>query len=284
MAGLLDMGDHITDGTPDELDNDDVKDLDFSEDENTEPIDHYAFMAQIDAKDAALEQRHNNLLSRQQQLVDWIGSRQRALENKASQLGLDISGSTATSAAYPGNGHAANASAVSTPSSTLTKASPMPVHGAITLRPAIASDTDAILSVVNDAASAYRGVIPAESWHEPYMDREELLTDTTKAGVNFHLAVTAPTGTVVGIMGIQHRHLGPHDGYDDIYARAIRMPEVTLIRHAYTCTVWQRQGIGQRLLQHLLDQTSTPTLIGTWAATTWAIKFYQKVCVQGKNM
>ena len=289
MADSLDIEDQMNDGTFDDLDNDNLGDVDFdlSEDEDMEPVDHYDFMAQIDAKDAELEQRHNNLLSRQQQLVDWIGSRQRTLEDKASKLTLEISACTASSVAHLVDGHTANESVVSTPAlgkiPTLTKASSVPVHGAITLRPAIASDVDAILSVVNDAASAYRGVIPAESWHEPYMGREELLTDTTKAGVNFHLAVTASTGTVVGIMGIQHRRLGPIDGQGDACARAIRMPEVTLIRHAYTCTVWQRRGIGQRLLQHLLEETSTPTLIGTWAATTWAIKFYEKVLVRNQK-
>jgi N-acetylglutamate synthase-like GNAT family acetyltransferase len=51
--------------------------------------------------------------------------------------------------------------------------------------------------------------------------------------------------------------------------------DVTLIRHAYVRTDRQRQGIGGRLLRRLLSLIDRPTLIGTWAAATWAIHFYE---------
>ena len=36
------------------------------------------------------------------------------------------------------------------------------------------SDFDVIHEIINDGASAYRGVIPADRWHEPYMTKEAL--------------------------------------------------------------------------------------------------------------
>ena len=295
-AAALDMGDNAVAGIlsdlddedladvdyGEELDDEDLVDVDYGEDDDTEAMDHNAFMAEIDAKDAALEQRHRNLMSRQQQLISWIGSKQHTLEVKASELAVSTSASVTTTTEHPDASHVAAATAVSI--SAHTSPPSVPVDSGIALRPAGAADTEAILSVVNDAAIAYKGVIPEESWHEPYMGRDELITDTTQAGVNFHLAVTASSGDVVSVMGIQRRCLGPHDGWDDACARAIRMPKVTLIRHAYTRTAYQRRGLGRRLLRHLLDQASTPTLIGTWAATTWAIRFYEKVRVEGKGI
>ena len=35
-------------------------------------------------------------------------------------------------------------------------------------------DFEAILAIINDAAQAYRGVIPGDRWHDPYMPRHEL--------------------------------------------------------------------------------------------------------------
>jgi GNAT superfamily N-acetyltransferase len=52
--------------------------------------------------------------------------------------------------------------------------------------------------------------------------------------------------------------------------------DVTLIRHAYVRSDCQRRGIGSQLLRHLLNFTERPTLIGTWAAATWAIRFYER--------
>jgi N-acetylglutamate synthase-like GNAT family acetyltransferase len=116
-------------------------------------------------------------------------------------------------------------------------------------------DVPAICAVVNDAAEAYRGVIPADRWHEPYMSEGELRGEIA-AGVAFWGAEDG--GQLVGVMGLQD------------------VQDVALIRHAYVATTARRVGIGGRLLQHLLTQTDRPILVGTWAAATWAIRFYEK--------
>ena len=87
------------------------------------------------------------------------------------------------------------------------------------------------------------------------MPREEL-ADEIAAGVEFWGA--EQEGQLVGVMGIQH------------------VEDVTLIRHAYVRTAYRRQGIGSRLLRHLLGQTDRPVLVGTWADATWAIRFYER--------
>ncbi len=122
-----------------------------------------------------------------------------------------------------------------------------------TLRAAGPEDQSAILEVINDGASAYRGVIPADCWHEPYMSARELTAEIA-AGVAF--TVLASVTGITAVMGIQDR------------------VDVSLIRHAYVATHAQRQGCGSQLLRHLLAQSGKPFLIGTWAAATWAIDFY----------
>jgi N-acetylglutamate synthase-like GNAT family acetyltransferase len=117
------------------------------------------------------------------------------------------------------------------------------------------SDFEAMLALVNDAAQAYRGVIPADRWKEPYMPREELRHEIG-AGVEFWGYEEGDE--LLGVMGIQ------------------QVQDVTLIRHAYVRTDCQRRGIGSQLLRHLLAMTERPTLIGTWAAATWAVRFYQQ--------
>ncbi|MEJ5311654.1 MAG: GNAT family N-acetyltransferase [Anaerolineae bacterium] len=109
--------------------------------------------------------------------------------------------------------------------------------------------------IINDAAQAYRGVIPADRWHEPYMSREELRHEI-EAGVRFW--GYEEDGVLVGVMGIQD------------------VQDVTLIRHAYVYIARRGQGIGSKLLTHLRTLTERPILIGTWAAATWAIRFYEK--------
>ncbi len=123
------------------------------------------------------------------------------------------------------------------------------------IRKCTAADFDAIYAIINDAAQAYKGVIPPDRWHEPYMSRQEL-SDEMAAGVVFWGYEEA--GELVGVMGIQDKG------------------EVTLIRHAYVRTDRRRRGIGTRLLEHLETITDTPILIGTWADATWAIRFYEK--------
>ncbi len=123
------------------------------------------------------------------------------------------------------------------------------------IRPCVVSDQAAIDEVINDAARAYQGVIPADRWKEPYMPREELESEIAH-GVVFHGAFEGPQ--LLGVMGLQ----------------AVR--DVVLIRHAYVRTRSRRQGIGAALLSHLLEATQGPVLIGTWAAADWAIRFYEK--------
>ena len=117
------------------------------------------------------------------------------------------------------------------------------------------SDFDTILTIINDAAEAYRGVIPADRWHEPYMPADELQHEL-KAGVNFWGYEN--DGQLIGVMGIQD------------------VKDVTLIRHAYVRTAQRNQGIGGKLLAHLRTQASRPLLIGTWSDASWAIAFYEK--------
>jgi len=124
------------------------------------------------------------------------------------------------------------------------------------LRECREGDFEDVYTVVNDAAEAYRGVIPADRWREPYMPGEELRREI-EAGVRFYGWFEG--GRLVGVMGIQ------------------RAGDVTLIRHSYVLTEHQRRGIGGRLLTHLKSIAETPAvLVGTWAAATWAVRFYEK--------
>jgi len=117
------------------------------------------------------------------------------------------------------------------------------------------ADLAAMFEIVNDAAMAYRGIIPADRWQEPYMPLEELRHEIA-AGVRFW-GFEDESG-LVGVMGIEDKG------------------DVTLIRHAYVRTARRGQGVGTRLLCYLESTTRKPILIGTWAAATWAIAFYQK--------
>jgi len=123
------------------------------------------------------------------------------------------------------------------------------------IRPCEETDFDAIYEIVNDAAQAYKGVIPPDRWHEPYMPREELRHEID-AGVVFW--GYEEDGELIGVMGIQPVH------------------DVTLIRHAYVRTARRNQGVGGKLLAHLRTLTDRPILIGTWADARWAIRFYEK--------
>ena len=116
-------------------------------------------------------------------------------------------------------------------------------------------DLEAILAVINDAAQAYKGVIPADRWHEPYMPAEEL-TKEVADGVVFWIA--EDDGRLVGVMGIQDKG------------------EVALVRHAYVATMLQRKGVGSSLLRHVEGLVNKPVLIGTWADASWAIEFYRR--------
>jgi N-acetylglutamate synthase-like GNAT family acetyltransferase len=123
------------------------------------------------------------------------------------------------------------------------------------IRQSVEADFGAILGIVNDAARAYRGVIPADRWHEPYMSTDELKTEIAE-GVVFWIA--EQDGRLSGAMGIQDRC------------------DVALVRHAYVAPTTQRSGVGTSLLRHIESLVSKPILIGTWAAATWAIEFYRR--------
>lgn len=123
------------------------------------------------------------------------------------------------------------------------------------IAPCKADDFDIMFRVINDAAQAYKGAIPSDCWHEPYMSRQYLEKEINR-GVVFY--GYSENGGLSGVMGIQD------------------VRDVTLIRHAYVLTALQRTGIGGRLLAFLIKQTSRPVLMGTWKAATWAIRFYQK--------
>ena len=112
-----------------------------------------------------------------------------------------------------------------------------------------------MLAIVNAAAVAYRGVIPADRWHEPYMSRHELDREVD-AGVVFWGC--EQDGMLVGVMGLQP------------------VRDVDLIRHAYVLPNIQRHGIGGALLARLRALSTRPMLIGTWGAADWAIRFYQR--------
>jgi GNAT superfamily N-acetyltransferase len=123
------------------------------------------------------------------------------------------------------------------------------------IRPCRAEETDALLAIINAAAEAYRGVIPADRWREPYMDRAGLEAEIA-AGVQF--SGFSERSELIAVMGVQ----------------SVR--GVDLIRHAYVRPDRQRRGAGTALLRHLLDRSTTCVLVGTWAAAGWAIAFYRR--------
>jgi GNAT superfamily N-acetyltransferase len=124
-----------------------------------------------------------------------------------------------------------------------------------TIRPCGPADFEAMLAIINEAAQAYRGVIPADRWHEPYMPAAEL-RDEIAAGVAFW--GYEADGALIGVMGIQP------------------VQDVDLIRHAYVRAADQRRGVGRALLEHLRRLSTRRMLVGTWAAADWAIRFYQR--------
>jgi GNAT superfamily N-acetyltransferase len=123
------------------------------------------------------------------------------------------------------------------------------------IRPCRDDERPAILDIVNAAAEAYRGVIPAEGWHEPYMSARELDGEIA-AGVEFWCY--EDDGDVLGVMGLQP------------------VRDVALIRHAYVAPGSQRRGVGGALLEHLTQRSTRRMLVGTWAAAEWAVAFYRR--------
>jgi GNAT superfamily N-acetyltransferase len=124
----------------------------------------------------------------------------------------------------------------------------------LVIRACTDGDIDTIGEIINAAAAKYRGVIPEDRWHEPYMSRAELVSEIA-AGVRF--SGWEDAGALAGVMGIQ------------------RVKDATLIRHAYVRPDYQGRGVGTALMNELASSVSGPLLVGTWAAATWAIGFYQ---------
>ncbi len=123
------------------------------------------------------------------------------------------------------------------------------------IRKCQAGDTKRICSIINEAAKAYEGVIPADRYHKPYISRDELEREMKRLTFSGWEA----NGELVGVMGFEP------------------IKDVTLIRHAYVLPQGQKQGIGSELLDHLKALATTPRLlVGTWADAYWAIDFYQK--------
>jgi GNAT superfamily N-acetyltransferase len=118
------------------------------------------------------------------------------------------------------------------------------------------ADFERVYEIVNEAARAYEGVIPADRYSEPYMPRE-VLRAQLDAGVSFW-GWEGETGSLLGVMGVQP------------------LGAVTLIRHAYVITPEQGRGMGGELLEHLLGLTEGQVLVGTWADASWAIRFYER--------
>ena len=123
------------------------------------------------------------------------------------------------------------------------------------IRRLLERDLNSMLEVMNDAAQAYKGVIPNDRWKEPYMSAKEL-KEEIDSGVDFF--GLEEEGRIIGVMGIQE------------------LKEVTLIRHTYVLTEHQRRGVGSKLLQYLINLAEGPEiLVGTWKAASWAIQFYE---------
>ena len=123
------------------------------------------------------------------------------------------------------------------------------------IRECQAGDTGRIYFIINEAAKAYEGFIPADRYHQPYMDMDELEQETKRMTFFGWEA----NGELVGVMGFEP------------------IKDVTLIRHAYVLPEWQKQGIGSKLLSHLNGLVTTSRLlVGTWAGAKWAIDFYEK--------
>jgi N-acetylglutamate synthase-like GNAT family acetyltransferase len=123
------------------------------------------------------------------------------------------------------------------------------------IRKCDSKDFEVIHSIINDAAQAYKDVIPSDCWKEPYMSKNELQHEIDEGIVFWGYE---EDGELVGVMGLQH------------------IQDVALIRHSYVRPLKQNEGTGRELLFHLQRLTTRPILVGTWADAVWAIRFYEK--------
>ena len=133
------------------------------------------------------------------------------------------------------------------------KSSIAPAAKSMLIRRSVDADLPAMVTIINDAARAYRGVIPTDRWHEPYMSAGELAKEIAD-GVVFWVAERE--GRLSAVMGIQDKG------------------DVALVRHAYVASTTQRAGVGTSMLRHVEKLTDKPILIGTWASASWAVDFY----------
>ena len=118
------------------------------------------------------------------------------------------------------------------------------------------NDTSKILHVINVASLRYKGVIPDDCWHEPYMSKHELIDEFND---EVHMYGYHDNNKLVGVIGIQE------------------VQDIILIRHAYTLTSCQNKGTGSAMLEYLLKKSkNSRLLVGTWKNATWAIRFYEK--------
>ena len=124
------------------------------------------------------------------------------------------------------------------------------------IRLCVSEDLQEIFQIINDASQAYKGIIPEDRYHEPYMELKELNSEI-EAGVVFW-GYCDEANQLSGVMGVQSKG------------------EVSLIRHAYVRTTERNSGIGGKLLNHIVSITDKPILIGTWESAIWAIRFYEK--------
>ena len=124
------------------------------------------------------------------------------------------------------------------------------------IRKCTKSDNSKILYIINDAAVKYKGVIPDNCWHEPYMSELELVNEFND---ELRMYGCHRDNKLIGVIGIQE------------------VKDVILIRHAYTLTSYQGKGTGSALLEYLLKKNqNSRLLVGTWRKATWAIRFYEK--------
>ncbi len=118
------------------------------------------------------------------------------------------------------------------------------------------SNISKILLIINDASLRYKGIIPDNCWHVPYMSKQELIDEF---GDGVRMFAYHRNNKLIGVIGIQE------------------LKDVTLIRHAYTLTSFQSKGAGSALLEYLLKKNKkSRLLVGTWRNATWAIRFYEK--------
>ncbi len=116
-------------------------------------------------------------------------------------------------------------------------------------------NTEGIFEVVNDAAWRYKGAIPKDRWHEPYMPMEEVEAEMERMRFYGY----CKDMKLLGVMGKE------------------QVLDTTLVRHAYVRTEDQGKGIGSALIKYIEQQVATEwLLVGTWAGATWAVDFYRK--------